>query len=179
MTDDEQKILEDREAIKAERKLVARQSVTDLFDALSDSGQKRLGCLARKLISLAELDNSKACTVMLDAENQANRMLKRLTVPADMERVELVQSNGSTMEFTGALIRREEYKSKTDGFIIAAELWDTQAGAWIAVWEFDGGISAKQLEDGDTIGAMDFWKWGSVARNIARRLKWNLRADID
>lgn len=179
MTDDEQKIIEGRKTREAERKLAARQSVTDLFDSLSNSGQKRLACLARKLISLAELDNCKACTVMLDAENQANRMLKRLTVPADMDRVELLQSNGPNIEFTGALIRREEYKSKRDGFIIAAELWETQAGAWVAVREFDGIISAKHLEAGDTIGAMEFWKWGSVARNVARHLKWNLRTDID
>ena len=146
---------------------------------MTPKAQERLRDLVDKLTRAHEANPAVAALIMSDAAKLAKRAIERDDVPADMERVELAQTKGPIVEFTGSLIRREEYTREKDGMIFAAELWITKGGDWVAVWESDGHVSAKRLDAGDSFGAMDFWEWGSVARTLAKRLKWDLRVDIE
>jgi hypothetical protein len=157
----------------------ANEAATQLLAMLSDKGCRRFRYLAQKLITLAELDAGAAQTVLHNAELDTNRIIKRRTVPAEMERVELLVTSGPNIEFTGSLIHREEYSRQHDGMTFAAEIWETQASEWVAVWESDGHITARHLLKDDAIGAMEFWEWGIAARTLARKLKWNLRVEIE
>lgn len=146
---------------------------------MTPKAQERLRDLVDKLTRAHEANPALAALIMSDAARLAKRAIERGDVPDDMERVELAQTEGPIVEFTGSLIRREEYKRAHDGVIFAAELWITKAGNWVVVWESDGHVAAKGLEANDTFGAMDFWHWGSVARTLAKKLKWDLRMDIE
>ena len=146
---------------------------------MTPKAQERLRDLVDKLTRAHQANPAVASLIMADAAKRAKRAIERDGVLADMERVELAQTSGPTVEFSGSLVRREEYAREKDGKVFAAELWTTKGGNWVAVWESDGHVSAKRLDAGDTLSAMDFWEWGSVARTLAKRLKWDLRVDIE
>lgn len=146
---------------------------------MTPKAQERLRDLVDKLTQAHDANPSAAATIMADAARQAWRTIQRADVPADMERVELDQTDGPKIEFTGSLIHRQDYVREKDGMVFAAELWMTKGGNWVAVWESDGHVSAKRVDAGDVLTAMDFWQWGSVARTLAKKLKWDLRMEID
>jgi hypothetical protein len=146
---------------------------------MTPKAQERLNDLVDKLTQAHEANPSAAATIMADAARHAWRIIQRADVPADMERAELVQTNGPIVEFSGSLVRREEYHRAFDDKVFAAELWMTKGGNWVAVWESDGHVSAKRVDAGDVMTAMDFWQWGSVARTLAKKLRWGLRVEIE
>lgn len=147
--------------------------------SVSEKTNAKVQTLIESIAVCNATNPAAAGLIVSDAIKALTKAINRKDVPADMERVELDQTDGPKVEFTGALIRREEYHRQSDGMIFAAELWQTKGGNWVALWESDGHISAKRIDYGDTMGAMDFWQWGSVARTLARRLKWDLRVEID
>jgi hypothetical protein len=146
---------------------------------MTPKAQARLDDLVDKLTRAHDANPSEAATIMAEAERKAWRTIQRRDVLDDMERVELDQTEGAKIEFTGSLLRREEYQRASDGMIFAAELWATKGGNWVAVWESGGHVSVKRIDTGDVMAAMEFWQWGSVARTLAKKLKWDMRVEID
>ena len=146
---------------------------------MSESVNPKVHHLIESIAVCNMVNPAAAGLVISDAIKALTKATNRKDVPADMERVELDQTEGPKVEFTGAMICREEYRRLSDSVLFAAELWLTKGGNWVALWESDGHISAKRIDYGDAIGAMDFWQWGSVARNLAKKMKWNLRVEID
>lgn len=150
-----------------------------MTDNLPDKHGAKVQQLIESIAACNTVNQAEAGRVIADAIRSLNKAINRKDVPTDMERIELAQTEGPVIEFTGTMIRREEYRRLSDGVLFAAELWLTKGGNWVALWESDGHISAKRIDYGDAIGAMDFWQWGSVARTLAKKLKWNLRVEID
>ena len=143
------------------------------------------------------LDEAAAldCRAVLSALTDATRALRRIKARAEAkdlaeewERVELVQRRGPTIEFTGRLLAETDAPG-TDG-IAHLEVWETEAGAMVAVREWraeadNDELHALVVEHQDDplamrLAVMDFFRWHQAARSMAhKRLKWNLRLEVE
>lgn len=129
------------------------------------------------------------------ALSDATKALKRAKARAEnlsgeMERVEFVPSRGPTVEFTGRLAMETGWNPKgSDTAHMRLEIWETRAGALVAV-----SIATDRYANEDCrltvvepqedrqamhFAVMDHFAWVSGARNMARKLGWSLRVEIE
>jgi hypothetical protein len=132
-------------------------------------------------------------TILADTELALKRATKRAaTLPAEFERVEIVQAHGPTIEFAGRLLAETSFETrKGQPLEICLEIWETVGGALVAVSSstLPGGSGREDcrvtvVEPSDDAQAMRFsimdaFSWHDRARSMARKLGWSLRKDVE
>lgn len=139
-----------------------------------------------------QVAEAETLSIIADAERAFKRAAKRAAVPADYERVEFKQHRGPTIEFTGRRIAQNEFETRgRDPMQVTFEIWETVEGNLIAV-----SITAPLMRDGfeiveatvverqDDAQAMRFavmahFDWNDGARNMARKLGWSIRVEVE
>lgn len=125
----------------------------------------------------------------------ATRALKRAKARAEplsgeFERVEFVPNRAPTTEFTGRLLAEAAWNPKnSDTAHMRLEIWETRGGALIAVSIATDRYANEDCrltviepqEDAQAMrfAVMDHFAWVSGARNMARKLGWSLRLEVE
>lgn len=157
-------------------------------DKLTD----RLGeieALARKVSG----NMSEVYAAIAETRRKVARAVKRTeALPAEYERVDLAQSAGPKIEFTGRLLRECEFV--TGGAVplsVKYEIWETRKGALIGVqfaqpanghgYESCRAKVIEQQEDPFTmrLALLDWFEWRVEAASMATKLKWDLRVEVE
>lgn len=134
-----------------------------------------------------------AKTAIIDATRALKRIIARAeTLPAEYERVEVMPHRGPKIEFTGRMICETEFViPSADPLRVAFEVWETRAGAMVAVvttWpdqrEGFENVKALVVQPQDDVLAMrlevmDFLEWHDRARSMVRKAGWDLRLEVD
>lgn len=135
-------------------------------------------------------ENQHAMTVLHDAVRNLDRIRGREeALSGSWERVEIAQSRGPLLEFTGRLVAESTHQSGgREAGSVTFELWETRAGEWIASTMItpDRGrarasavrIPADADLDARRMACMDHWEWNDRARSMVRKLGWSLREDV-
>lgn len=127
-------------------------------------------------------------TILSDATRSLSRAAKReATLSAEYERVEIVPTNGETVEFTGRLLASQDFAVADKR--IEMEIWETDGGALVGVDVIDRDNGNERIKVAvappqDDVQAMrfaimDLFDWSNRARSMARKLGWSLRRDLD
>jgi hypothetical protein len=142
----------------------------------------------------APVAREESVTALHDCERALFRAMRRAeTLSAEFERVEIAQTYGPKIEFTGNLLCETEYETRgRDRLSVRLEIWQTQGGAMIAARyaepaEREGfeTIEAGVVEPQDDVQAMrfavmDHFRWDMAARSmVTKKLKWSLRLDVE
>lgn len=104
-----------------------------------------------------------------------------------MESVVIKQNRGRALRFKGTLLCSTEFETGgRDPMRIGMELWETQAGAWVAVSRSEpaqregfADTRVVVIEKGNEMAmqdaAMELWEWSNRARSMVRDgLRWRL-----
>ena len=160
----------------------------DLFD---ERTRQRFAELARE-VQTARKTGANHGGVLSDAIRTMKRLNARQeTLPAKVERVELVPQRGPRIEFVGRLLARDDWNtSGRDPMNVEFDIWETRGGALVAVSvsepiERDGVevVKVEVVERQDDaqamrLAVMDFFDWHNRARSMARKLGWDLRVEV-
>lgn len=133
------------------------------------------------------LTNEEAMNALSNCEQALYRAQKRAEKPpGDMERVEIAQRHGPTLEFTGRCIAGTQFKAR--GGMVDLQVWETQGGALVAAEAAPGRgmeedwralvVPANDDEQAMRFAVMDFFGWGDRARKMAARAGWSLRMEV-
>lgn len=137
---------------------------------------------------------AEALNVLHDAKRALARAARRAEdLPAEFERVEINQSRGPKLEFSGELLCDHEFETKgRDPLRVSMEVWQTKGGALVAVTysapadrQGHENCSATIVEPQDDAQAMrfavmDHFGWDLSARSmVVKKLKWTLRQDVE
>lgn len=135
-----------------------------------------------------------AGSAIADADRAFKRIIKRAEADAseEWERVEIVQHKGPTLGFNGKLLGEASFTTKgSDPMKVEFEIWVTQAGSFVSVSatapadregmelvnatvvEPEADVQAMRLK---AIGHFDFH---DRARNMARKMGWNLHLEVE
>lgn len=147
--------------------------------------EERLSNIAALARELAP-ETGDVATILAECERSLKRAKKRLeALPQHWERVEIVPLAGAKVEFTGRVLRVDEFDTARGK--VRVEIWETEAGNLVAVDSFDDGEYGERLKvctpDGGTedqrMAIMEFLGWTNRARSMARKLGWSIRRDLD
>jgi hypothetical protein len=98
----------------------------------------------------------------------------------------IVQSNGPAIKFKGRLVWQMSFTPKSNGVENTASLYETEAGAWVAVLDKAGlndyretvaEVIEADTDDliADRIACMNLWGWSSYLRRAVREdMGWKL-----
>jgi hypothetical protein len=144
------------------------------------------------IVEAGGVSAEQAGTILGDAERALKRAAKRAGQPDGYERVEIIPTRGPRLEFTGRLLAEEQWTGRGHDAIRAhIEIWETKGGALVATDETvrvgsheEPRLRAAVVEPGDDSQAMrfavmDFFDWSNRARNLAKKLGWSLRIDVE
>lgn len=133
-----------------------------------------------------------ALSILADTERVLKRTVRRAeTLDQPWERVEIKQQRGPTLEFTGKLLFETKFETAShDPMRVEFEIWETQGGAMVAVSATEPAqragieiVNATVVPLGDTqamrCAVMDHFDWHDRARNMARKLGWALRQEVE
>ena len=154
--------------------------------------------LARRLEDITQLANDndglqEVANALADCERALKRAVKRAeTLSGEYERVEMVQTRGPTIEFTGRLLAEDAWETRgRNPMRMAIEIWQTQGGALIAS-SFSEPADREGFEDTrvaviaaqDDAQAMHFavldhFNWDNRARGLAKNMGWALRTEVE
>lgn len=162
----------------------------DLFD---EKTRRMFGDLAAATQEARRLDGVNYRSVIADAVKAMKRENRRHQNEPGYERVEFKQHKGPTIEFTGKLIAENEYVSRgsPEPMNVTMEIWQTKAGALVAMVatypvsrEGYEKVEATVVEPEDDhqamrFAVMDALDWSDGARNMARKLGWSLRVEVE
>lgn len=145
---------------------------------MSPKIEKNIEHMLAKLALAYEVNPSGTGVIINNAEILANRLINRASVPDGMERIEYAPSKGPIVEFTGQLLHTGDFNGN------AIEISETQSGKLVIYqeWIGDRGDTLSRVdicEAGDHIGAMNALNWSMLARNAAKKLKWNCRMEVE
>lgn len=107
----------------------------------------------------------------------------------DYELQEITAEQGPDVAFHGRLIGQYSTRRNKPRWT-EYEVWETRAGAWVVVVigrsEIDGeedrfkvAIVRGETEQDKVLQAMEAMEWGHGARALAKRLKWNVRVEVE
>lgn len=140
------------------------------------------------------IPREQVINILVHAHRTLERAARRTQPEPDgMERIELVQVRGPTIEFVGRQLCSDEFETRgRDALRMELELYETRAGSYIAVTistptERDGHsvLRATVIERQDDQQAMRFavmeaFDWHLRARSmVVKKLKWSLKMDVD
>jgi len=154
-----------------------------------------------KLLALIEAGSAAIAVdrnAALGAINDATRALKRVVnratpLPAEYERVELVQSRGPAIEFSGRLLCDTNFETRSGQPLeITLEVWETLGGALVAVSTStlpnDRGredcralvVPPQADQLAMRLEVMAFFDWANHARSMVRKaLRWSLKVEVE
>ncbi|QZP06774.1 hypothetical protein [Caenibius sp. WL] len=152
-----------------------------------------LAKLESTLEKSAPVAREECISALADCERALFRAAKRAEDMQDRyERVEISQTHGPKLEFTGVLLCETEYETRgRDRLSVRLEIWQTQGGALIAARyaepaardgfeTIDTAVVAPQ-EDAQAMrfAVMDHFRWDMNARTmVGKKLKWTLRQEV-
>lgn len=143
--------------------------------------EERAGQLNGLAMAAIAVDRGGTGGAIAMFEAHLRRIVKRASLAPDMERVEIVQTYGPTLEFTGRLLVEGQEDRAT--YRNHREIWQTEAGNLVAVYrgndERGEMVAATVCDAGDHLAAMDAFRWNSYARTLAKKLDWSLRVEVD
>ena len=161
------------------------------IDQFDEKTQARFRELAREIQKARDLGVNHG-TALSDAIRDLKRLNARAAVPDGWESVSVSRNKGSPIEFTGRLLADAEFtRQGVEPMRHAFEVYETKAGALVAVWESEpaergGYVRASALvvepqEDAQAMhhAVMEFFDWDDRARGIAKKLGWDLRQEIE
>lgn len=153
---------------------------------------KRMADMQEEAATAFHLAEAETLSIIADAERAFKRAAKRAAVPADHERVELKQHRGPTIEFTGQFLAENEFVTRgEDPIRVRFEIWQTVTGNLVAVTITEPAtrvgfesVEATVVERQDDVQAMRFavmehFDWNDGARNMARKLGWSIRVEVE
>lgn len=135
-----------------------------------------------------------AKVAVLDATRALKRIIDRAaTLPEEYERVEIPQSRGPVLEFTGKLLASDEFTTRgRDPLTIKMEIWLSQKGHYVAAsFSVPAGrqgfetiratVVKRQDDERDMrLAVMDAFEWHDHAKSMVRKkLGWVLKVDVD
>lgn len=142
-------------------------------------------------VNAGDVPGGAMISALADCERALKRIAKRASVPADWERVEIVQARGPTVEMTARLLAETSFETRGNNALeIALEIWETQGGALVAVSSSTlPGHSGREdarlkiVPAQDNVQAMRFavmaaFDWHDRARSMVRKLGWSLRQEV-
>lgn len=152
----------------------------------------RMAAMQEEAATAFHLAEAETLSIIADAERAFKRAAKRAAVPADYERVEFKQHRGPTIEFTGRRIAQHEFETRgRDPMLVSFEIYETAGGALVAVKETEPAdraghavVTATVVERHDDAQAMRFavmdaFDWHDRARNMAKKLGWSLKVEVE
>lgn len=136
-------------------------------------------------------DRSATLTALADCERALKRITKRASVAKEMERVELVQTRGPTVEFSGRQLAQTQFNDSRTSDRVGFEIWETAGGALVAViWS-----ESSKGSDHDTcrvtvappttdaqeqrLAVMEAFAWDLRARSMVKKLGWSLKIEVE
>lgn len=185
-------------AARAKLGVGIRDLAAGIGQAMSEGGPAAAPAddkIARLLERIAERaegmgDNQHVLTVLHDTVRALDRIRGREeALSDDWERVEIAQSAGPIVEFTGRRIAENTFQARgRQPATVTYELWETRQGVWIAVTMARpdrGRATASALQvpadvdpDRRRRACMEHWGWTDGARSMVRKLGWSLREDV-
>lgn len=154
--------------------------------------QQRLDDLIGQAATSWQVAGEQTLTIIADATRALKRAQKRAEVPAGFERIEIVQQRGPTVEMSARLIADARFETKTrDPMSVSFEIYETPGGALVAVKETEPAdraghavVTATVVERQDDAQAMRFavmdaFDWHDRARNMAKKLAWSLKVEVE
>lgn len=166
------------------------------FDTMTPDQQQRLHARSLGLPRIADEAGYANFPAALAAIADCERALKRITargkpLPAEYERVEIVQAAGPTVEFSGRLLAENGYTTRgPQPLEITMEIFETIGGALVAVSsstlpgnEGREDCRVTVVEPSEDVQAMRFaimdaFEWRDRARSMAKKLGWSLKLDV-
>lgn len=136
----------------------------------------------------------QAITILHDTVRALKRAAKRAeALPEEFERIELVQSRGPVLEFSGKLLASDEFTTRgRDPLCIKMEVWLSQRGHYVAAsfsepsdrqgFETVRATVVKRQDDelSMRLAVMEAFEWNDRAKSMVRKqLGWNLKVDVD
>lgn len=132
------------------------------------------------------LDPQDANAILADAERALKRAKRlREALPAEYERVDMVQGKGPTISFAGKLLAETTWGTRGDDPMnVTLELYETPAGNWIAATiieplEREGyeSLTARVIERREDVLAMrmevlEAFQWHERARSMLKKAGW-------
>jgi len=161
--------------------------------AYLDQAPPAVGEIA-ELVIKGSAYREQAMSILADAVRALKRAARRAEeLDGAWERVEFVPTKGPTTGFTGRLLIEDEFETKgRDALKIRMEIWETRAGALVAVDEtkplYEGATAKLAVKvcppTGDDaqeqrFAVMEHFGWSSRARSMARKLGWSLRVEVE
>lgn len=163
---------------------------TKLRPVPTDKGIEGLAEIAQQALSV---DYAGAKNAIAAAQIALRKVIRKATQDGPEWAQETIeQSQGPKIDFTGQVLALNEFtsKSETNPMHVTMKVWQTRGGALIArittepVYG-DGYLSvrAEVVEPTDDVQAMwfavmDFFDWSEGAKNMARKMSWNLRREV-
>jgi len=149
---------------------------------MSEKAAGKASALIEMLVAAQRANPSETGRAVQQAINALHKVIKRAEVPDDMERYSWGATLGPIYEFNGVEIYSDEYTDK-DGNVLRLDLAMTEAGK-LVVWQerisMGKETSFVDVCDGDDyIGVMNACRWSDMARTMAKKLRWDLRVEID
>lgn len=150
-------------------------------------------CKVTLAANIAEsLDRGQTLSALADCERALKRAAKRASVPDGFERVEFKQHRGPTIEFTGRRLAQHEHETRgRDPMRVEFDIWETVAGNLVAVvctgpvmregFEIVEATVVERQDDAQAMrfAVLDAFEWNDGARNMARKLGWSIRQEVD
>lgn len=149
--------------------------------------------LQRTLENAPKAARQEVLNALADCERALYRAAKRAEeVPEEFDRVEIVQTYGPKLEFTGKLLCEGKHETRgRDPLSIRMEIWQTQGGALIAAsyaepadrqgFETAQATVVEPQDDAQAMrfAVMDHFRWDSNARQmVVKKLKWSMRREV-
>lgn len=144
--------------------------------------------------ALSAAGSQEAISVLADCEKALKRAAKRAeTLLGEYERVEIKQSRGPTLEFTGRLLCDDELETRGHQPLkITMEIWETRGGAMVAA-TYSEPIGRAGYEDcratvverdddplAMRMAVMEHFGWETRARSmVTKKLKWSFRIEVE
>ncbi len=162
-------------------------------DASKGKLNVRLDVLQGQAATTWQVAEQETYSIIADATRALKRAAKRAeALSGEWQRVEFAQHTGPTIEFTGRLLADTSFESRRGTPTrVAFEIWETRAGALVAVsvstplseagMELVEVTVAEPQDDAQAqrFAVMGHFDWKDGARNMAKKLGWSLRVEID
>ena len=135
-----------------------------------------------------QVADQQTLNALADCERSLKRIIARAEVGEGMERIEIAQMHGPTVEFTGRMLCTTQFSDRRAGRTVTLELYETQGGAMVAVTAFDlGGQESERATVISPIAdvramrfaVMEAFTWHTEAKKMVRKkLGWDLRMEV-
>lgn len=134
----------------------------------------------------------QAVSILNDTVRSLKRAARRSEIPEGMERVEIPQARGPTVEFNGRLLCETSFDTRRGTpLTIHLEVWESAGGALIAVTAstLPGGegredcrvtvVPPQDDQQAMRLAVMEHFGWELRARAMVKKIGWSLRLEVD